>query len=166
MTINHTSAADAAELRSTSNRRAGRVRRKPFTTLDSGGRKVVIVPLAGGQSAKLFPDDFAAIRRAGFSDQWVFNLSGRGHPYVRVGCARVSGSLLSVARIILSPGHGKRVRYRDGNPLNLRRDNLYVTAGRAFGREEGEIKRRDMEAADAAAAPFVADVEDRPDAFV
>ena len=50
--------------------------------------------------------------------------------YVRCGCTeRARGKLVTVARLILSPAPGRVIRYRDGDPRNLRRTNLMIVLG-------------------------------------
>lgn len=99
---------------------------------DNDGRAIVLVPLANYPvPAKLFEADFDALRAAGLTDHWTFNNTGNGHAYVRAGHYSSPGKLITVARVIEGAGPRVAVKYADGNPLNLRRDNLYLGRGNA-----------------------------------
>lgn len=112
-----------------------RERREPRFTIDPDGQKVVLVPLANYPApARILLKDFEALARAGVSDQWTLNGDGR-HRYVRCHADRPGRPLLTVARCVARAGAKEVVRYQDGNPLNLRSDNLVMASGRAKGRE-------------------------------
>lgn len=69
--------------------------------------------------------DFEALMRAGVPLLWTFNPSRHGgRAYVRAGHSETPGNLVILARVIMEAGAGEMVRYRDGNTLNLRRENL------------------------------------------
>jgi hypothetical protein len=105
--------------------------RQPRTTRQ-GGKPITLVPLAGSPDpAALFPEDFDAIKAAGFSDQWFLDSDGKGHGYVRVwrGGTAPKAKNIAVARLIMQPESGEKVCYLDGNRLNLRRDNLTLERG-------------------------------------
>lgn len=111
-----------------------RTPRIPTHATDHDGEAVVLVPLANHpEPAKLLQADFNRLMELGYSDQWTYNPAGTGHPYVRCSNSRVAGANETVARVILEPGRGHVVRYRDGNRLNLRFENLYVHRGPAKG---------------------------------
>lgn len=111
-----------------------RTRRIPTHTTDHDGQAIVLVPLANhDEPAKLLQEDFYRLMELGYSDQWVYNRAGTGHPYVRCSSSRVAGGLETVARLLAEPGSGKIVRYQDSNRLNLRADNLYTNKGWAKG---------------------------------
>jgi len=67
------------------------------------------------------------------------NRAGSGHVYARLHIHaagdRPKGNNGMLARLVLSPGPGQVVRYRDRNSCNLTRTNLYLTSGRSGGRE-------------------------------
>ncbi len=108
--------------------------RKPIFTTDADGNAIVLVPLANHASpAKLFADDFDRLMTDGYSDQWTLNTAKGGYSYVRVANSQVAGCLESVARLVTNAGRGQVVRYRDGNRLNLRQDNLIARNGYAKG---------------------------------
>lgn len=105
-------------------------RRKVRFTTDQDGKHIVLVPLANQSTpAKLLLEDFKTIIDAGYTSQWTANSDGKGHAYVRCGVSNVRGQLATVARLIMDPPFGYRVTYRDGDRLNLRRDNLKLEKG-------------------------------------
>lgn len=100
-------------------------RRTVRYSTDHDGESIVLIPLANQPaSAKVLVAVFRAIIEAGYSDQWTFNDNGKGQAYVRCGDSRTRGNLATVARVIMEPPKGYQVRYRDGDRMNLRRDNL------------------------------------------
>lgn len=118
--------------------------RTPQHTTDADGAAVVLVPLANyPQPAKLLAEDFERLMLAGISHMWTLNIGKGGHGYVRLNSHRAGKNLISVARLVMAPRAGQQVRYRDGDRLNLRRDNLYVTDanGLAFAREAALMER-------------------------
>lgn len=121
--------------------------RKPRSVayaIDTDGAEIVLVHLPCGATAKVMAEDYPGLCAAGFpGETWLTNDNAKDHRYVRVSDA--DNNTLMVARLLLQPGAGTAVRYRDGDPLNLRRDNLSVGAGRSK-RREAEV----MEAAQAA----------------
>ena len=96
---------------------------------------IVLVPLANHpKPAVVDREDFERLMAAGVSDQWTFNKCGMkkySHAYVRCAVPGSPGSLETVARMITGIGSGHKVRYFDGDPLNLRRRNLFVTKSTA-----------------------------------
>jgi hypothetical protein len=107
--------------------------RKVVFTTDKQGRKVVLVGLSDGHcQARLMTEDWELLVAQDAHTGWCLNSTGNGHAYVRCGRERFHGSLETVARLIMEAGPGDVVRYRDGNRLNLCRDNLYFSRrGRA-----------------------------------
>jgi len=110
-------------------------------TIDRDGRPIVRVPLPDGRYVKLFPRHYARLQRMGVGLNWFVNGNGTGRFYVRVrldlGTGRSNNAQL--ARLITCPGKpGAAVTYRDGDPLNLRLDNLEV------GRRKGRGKAREQ----------------------
>ncbi len=91
------------------------------------GRHCVRVPLAGDRGhAELYAEDMEALTTAGTSLRWSFNSSGNGYAYVK---AATHNNMRTVARLLMQAGPGEQVDYLDGNPRNLRRDNLRTTRG-------------------------------------
>ena len=110
--------------------------RSPIYSLDRDGRDIVLVPLSNHpKPAKLFKEDFIRLEEAGLGLAWTYNPNGTGGQfYVRAYVSGVRGDLVTVARLIAGAGDGLRVQYRDGDRLNLRADNLYVSLGYAKGK--------------------------------
>ncbi len=122
-----------AQPRAVSHRRSRRV---PRFTKDHDGRAIVLVPIASqDQPAKLFQEDFEALMKTGITDQWHYNNNGVDCSYVRCAVGRGTDKTMTVARLIMRPRAGVIIGYRDGNRLNLRRDNLELGTGRAKARE-------------------------------
>lgn len=95
---------------------------------DPSGELVVLVRLAGGNTAVTTYEAFARLLEAGVSPNWVLNSDGKGRVYVRcTRTAELGGNLLMVSRLLVRPTERRlAVRYRDGNRLNLRPENLTV----------------------------------------
>lgn len=95
---------------------------------DHSGELTVLVKLTGGNVAATTYAAFKRLMDAGVSPNWVLNSDGKGRVYVR--CIRpnaLGGNLLMVSRLIIGPEERRlAVRYRDGNRLNLRPENLLV----------------------------------------
>lgn len=106
-------------------------RREPVRATAADGTPIMRVPLAGGQIAIIDAADFDRLREMGMSDQWTFNAAGKNLPsYVRASGVRgTCRTLVTVARLIMGAGYRMWVRYHDGDPLNLRRRNLYLDGG-------------------------------------
>lgn len=99
-------------------------------TTDQDGKPIVLVPLGNKPArAKLLKKDFESIIQAGYTDQWFINDNGSGNAYVRCRASEVRGNVATVGRLIAAPPKGYQVRYRDGDHLNLRRDNLKLEKG-------------------------------------
>tara|TARA_R110002074_G_scaffold132734_2_gene276218 strand:+ start:2127 stop:2558 length:432 start_codon:yes stop_codon:yes gene_type:complete len=108
--------------------------RTPYLGTDpKDGAQVVFVPLANGKGiARLLPDDFALLTASNFTMTWSFNSSGRiGKSYVRAYQANASGTNVTVARVIARALPRQCIYYRDGDPTNLRADNLCGRRGHA-----------------------------------
>lgn len=113
-------------------RRLLRPRPAPHRTTDPDGHAVVAVPLArGDRPARVDPQDFRRLIDLGLSPAWTFNSNGQQNAYVR---AMMNGKLCTAARMIMNAGRGDQVSYRDGDPTNLRRDNLYFSRQRSYWR--------------------------------
>jgi len=113
---------------------------------DHQGRRYVIVPVHGAReyTAKVNPlalpyavvdeDAFDWLCDVGLFRAWILNCSNASKPqwsYVRT---TIPGSgLRSVAQLIAQAPSGSGISYRDGNPLNLRRENLEIRGGRSKG---------------------------------
>ena len=95
------------------------------TTKIGAGEIIVTVPL--GKNAKhgeciLDKSDMDRLLTMGVSTNWTLN-NGSVHAYSRSGH-------LTIARVITDASIGERVRYLDGNTLNLRKHNLELVRGK------------------------------------
>lgn len=107
----------------------------PEFTTDVDGQEVVHVPLANSQQrATLYAEDYRRLMAAGFSRFWKYIQTGNGHAYPALNAYTSDGHNreVTVARLITGAGRGQRVRTVDGNPLNLRTDNLEFVPGVAW----------------------------------
>jgi hypothetical protein len=101
----------------------------PYGRFDKDGVPVATIPLVGtDRRAKVTHEDFLRLKAAGL--EWLWNRSGnanKGRGYVTVR-ATLDGQRFTVvvARLILEAPPNMRVKYRDENSFNLRRDNLYL----------------------------------------
>lgn len=128
------------------------------------GRPLIQYQRENGQLIALLPvldhDGSFVLARLSHADQ-----ERLGHMYVPLETAYlISGNVYvtlfgkrkaSVARLILDLGPGQRVRYRDGNPMNMLRTNMETIRGKATHRDVwtvhiaqgAETKRREQRAA-------------------
>lgn len=100
------------------------------------GTPLVDVPLSRGRHATLDAADFDHLTAdCGFTPAWQVNSDGKGKDYVRCTVSGLpkNGNIV-VARLVTKARRGQVVRYRDGNPLNLRRENLAIEGGYATAR--------------------------------
>ncbi|BCB20060.1 hypothetical protein OCUBac02_29540 [Bosea sp. ANAM02] len=102
--------------------------RTPLPGTDDRGRYVYRVPLPNvGVSVMIYAEDYDSLIARGISGSWCWN--GRS---VVVGSR--SGSTRTVARLLLNSPAGHRVHTRNGNNLDLRRDNLIAKPIRRYPR--------------------------------
>ena len=100
--------------------------RDPVSLQDLDGKQIVGVPCRGGMLAQIELPDFESIMAAGVTDQWFQHSNGSGKKYPCAAHPTVKGDIVRIARIILKDiPRGKHVKFRDNNPFNLRRSNLY-----------------------------------------
>lgn len=124
-------------------------RRRPFLTRETrpdpandGGMvsvAVVNVLTPGGAVAQIDLEDFNPIMEGGFSDQMWMHSNGREHSYLRTSHPNFPNTTFTVARLILGGAQGNHVRYRNHNPLDLRRSNLVVREGASKGNEAAAL---------------------------
>jgi hypothetical protein len=96
---------------------------------DEDGNHVVSVPLTNtDKTVKLFQEDFDRLMRSGLDPRWRLS---NGEVFER------GRSRLSIKRLIADAAKGEKVQLLDGDPCNLRRDNLITTPG------GGKYKARD-----------------------
>lgn len=146
-TINTTSVAAAfatarAVSKAPTRRRSNPRQARRFPGAD--GTPMVANPLPNGGLAIIEAEDFDTFVKLGLSTQWFLDDNGSGNLIVRFKLPsldpRKRANNASVARIILNVIGGQRVRYRDKNPLNLTRANLYLADGYSKGREAAVLR--------------------------
>lgn len=101
------------------------------------GRPLVYVPLGkdNAKAAILYKDDYEFVLKLGTSNKWTATKRN----CVTCNCSGASGYKLSVARIMLDCGKGEKVTYLDGNPLNLRRENLRKQPSKRTVRRDRDV---------------------------
>ena len=97
--------------------------------VQEGTRLLARVPLGGepGIYAEMWKDDFDFLIRLGLSPNWACYRGNVGF-YVTASAVESPSNRVLVARVLLDADAGQMVRYADGNPLNMRRENLRVVA--------------------------------------
>ncbi len=105
----------------------------------AGGARVIDIELTNrpGIYAVMDLADFRDWQAAGRSTSFYAFSNGQGREYVGFPDLSRPGHHATVARALLSPGGKKAVRYRNDDPLNLRRANLYAAVGKGSGRKAG-----------------------------
>lgn len=98
---------------------------RPITTVQEGTREVARVPLGRNASlhAEIYRDDFDFLVKLGLSPNWSSYKNVTGN-YVTASAVDTPSKHVLVARVLMDAGAGQVVRYADGNPLNMRRENL------------------------------------------
>jgi hypothetical protein len=91
---------------------------RQIRTSNQFGRKLVHVPVGrnGEKEAVLYKEDWDTLNELGVSPNWCTignSVASRG-----------GGKACLLARVIADLKAGERIIYRDGNGLNLRRENL------------------------------------------
>lgn len=110
--------------------------RKTIEFVENGGRKLVGISLGPNSDkgiAIIERDDLDFLIRLGLSLSWSTSPQGS----IVTSAHRAAGHKVSVARVLLDAMPGTMIRYRDKNPLNLRKDNLELV--------KGYSKRRDRD---------------------
>lgn len=107
---------------------------------DKDGRQIasVFLGLYQKQHCLMYYEDYCYVMSVGVSPNWSCTQRGNVVAYNSVDMRP-----LGIARILLDAGPGEAVRYRDGNPLNLRRENLYLAEdAKARSRDRDRILKR------------------------
>jgi len=116
---------------------------RTITHVTHGGRELALVPLGRWASkghAVIYTDDLTMLENLGLSLVWNRNsLSGT----VFAPAAKASGGNVQVARVLLDLGEGQIVRYLNGDPTDLRRENLSVVDGNAVRRDRDFLTPKD-----------------------
>lgn len=109
--------------------RAKRQRRHPVPMFDDQGDLILRVPLddRGDRFAIVYPADWIALQEARCDGLWCCDDDGSGFLSVKTRRTMAGGKALNhviIARHILDLGDDARVRYLNGDTLDLRRGNL------------------------------------------
>lgn len=100
----------------------------PFTVYtDYKGRRIARVEAAKDAYFELLESDWRAARKH-VGPTWYLSGNGSGGAYV-MAAPRPGLGPVPLARIIKQAREGERVKYMDGNTLNLRPENLKVDRG-------------------------------------
>lgn len=91
--------------------------------------RLVEVPLAGGDGddwAKITDHQARILWNEGVRGRWFLNHNGHGKLYVRAWGTNAQGgkNTVMVARVLTGAGKSEVVSYRNGDPLDLRTENL------------------------------------------
>ncbi|WP_440982394.1 hypothetical protein [Shinella sumterensis] len=115
---------------STTAARSTRHRGAPIRFRDEHGRECLKVPLDrfGRQYATTTVHGYKTVREAGAIGAWYLNGNGHGGSYVR---SHAGGTLIMPARIIAGAKARSVVRYVNGDPLDLRPENIVLQRGAA-----------------------------------
>lgn len=102
---------------------------RPIETITEDGKEIAYVTLGGkhGIRAELYKEDFDFLVKLGLSPNWACYQGGQGF-YVTAAAKDTPSNRVLVARVLMDAAAGQIVRYRDSNPLNLRKDNLVLVA--------------------------------------
>lgn len=95
---------------------------------DAKGNRCAGVPLANTNlEAVVYLDDLHTLAAHGLSLNWKLNSNGRDSAYVKAALPGRDHRV--IARIVAGASFKQQVHYRNGNRLDLRRDNLRVGKG-------------------------------------
>src|SRR5262245_54692542 len=101
---------------------------------EDGEDALVRVPLSKSDNEViLYQEDFDRLYQAGLDPRWKLML---GQVYTR------GRKKTCIARLILDGRKGEKIQYLDGNPLNLKRDNLLSARGAGKHNSLDSIKLR------------------------
>jgi hypothetical protein len=101
---------------------------KPLSLQNEGKKTVVFIPigrLRKQRYAVLYFEDYLALVKNGLTPNW----SAAGKGYV---VAPNKEKTQYIARVLLSAREKERISYKDGNPFNLRRENLVLRKSRSL----------------------------------
>jgi hypothetical protein len=105
-------------------------------SIDENGQEIVLVPLDPERKyyAKLYADDYERLLKLGVTGEWSVHNNGSGRLYVTVR-SKINAHHIIVARLIANPLPGYSVYYKNGDTLDLRRDNLEIRKCAGFRRD-------------------------------
>ncbi|KFN45384.1 hypothetical protein N790_10005 [Arenimonas malthae CC-JY-1] len=96
--------------------------------IDDRGNRCALVPLANcDRFAILYAYKLAELEETGISLNWQLNSNGHGRTYVKLSLPGRDGRV--VARLIAGAAYKQQVHYLNGDPLDLRCDNLLIGKG-------------------------------------
>lgn len=103
-------------------------RNRPIRVTTENGRSLAHVPVGpkGVIEAKLWEDDYHFLIKLGVSGNWV-SLT-KNHNVAACVTKDSKKGHVTVARVLADAKPGQRVRFKDCNPLNLRRENIELVA--------------------------------------
>jgi len=97
---------------------------RPIETYQDGDRLLARVPLGRSDlKAEMWKEDFGFLIKLGLSPNWSSYKNETGN-YVTASAVDTPSNRVLVARVLMDAAEGQVVRYADGNPLNMRRENL------------------------------------------
>lgn len=112
-------------------------------SVDKDGRAVVGVRLSKShQCAWLYEEDYERIVEEYGAPSWRLTPNGNGQAYVRFKQYGLNARNVTVARLVAGDFDRTGVKYKDGNPLNLRSENLYHGDGRGGCPQKSRRKSR------------------------
>lgn len=96
---------------------------RPIKITKEGQEDMAHVPLArnGERKAIISREDYEALIALGVSPNWQ---TSAGSVVANSPAGRVM-----IGRLLMDAKASQQVRYKDGNPLNLRRSNLFIKEG-------------------------------------
>ena len=116
-------------------------------TFDEDGREIVLVPLGREMKyhAKLYNDDYERLLQLGVTGKWNTHDNGDGRLYVTVR-SKINRHHIIVARLIANPLPGYSVYYKNGDTLDLRRDNLEIRKNHGIRKDSEHflLTKRDL----------------------
>lgn len=101
-------------------------------SFDPLGNRLAHISMANtDRKVVMYAVDFARLIAAGFSQRWKYNQDGHGNGYPTLNAFSPEGfnREVMVARLVAEAPRGWCVSTRDGDSLNLRRDNLEFKRG-------------------------------------
>lgn len=106
--------------------------KRDIELVDVEGRPLVVIHLnkAGDKICSLWKSDYDfLIDDCGLNPNWLTNPDRDN-----VLATSITSTRVGVARVLLDAKEGEVVKYRDGNPLNLKRENLLLVDAKNGGR--------------------------------
>lgn len=114
-----------------------RIERSPVYITEDG-KDLAIVPLGPNQHkvAMIYKEDYEFLMKLGVSQAW--NTLNKGGYVYAASHERGKATPVMIGRILLNAKKGQHVKYLDGDPSNLRRENMRL-------RYRSDVKRHDRE---------------------